>query len=95
MSGKLKGEVMDIFPDGAVVKNPPANAGDAGLIPGLGRSPGRENATHFRILAWKIPWTEEPGGLQAMGSQSQTQRSTHTHIHSWFTLWYSRTNATL
>ena len=31
------------FPDGSVVKNPPANAGDAGLIPGLGRSPGEEN----------------------------------------------------
>ena len=38
VSGKLKGEVMSIFPGGAVVKNPPANAGDAGLIPGLGRS---------------------------------------------------------
>ena len=30
-------------------------------------------ATHSSILAWKIPWTEEPGGLQSMGSQSQTQ----------------------
>ena len=29
-----------------------------------------EMATHFSILAWKIPWTEEPGGLQSMGSQS-------------------------
>ena len=36
-------------------------------------------ATHFSILAWKIPWTEEPGWLQSMGSQSQTQLSTHTH----------------
>ena len=34
-------------------------------------------ATHFSILAWKIPWTEEPRGLQSMGSQSQTQLSTH------------------
>ena len=34
-------------------------------------------ATHSSILAWKIPWTEEPGGLQFMGSQSQTQLSTH------------------
>ena len=30
-------------------------------------------ATHSRILAWRIPWTEEPGGLQSMGSQSQTR----------------------
>ena len=34
-----------------------------------------EMATHFSILAWKIPWTEEPGGLQSIGSQSQTQLS--------------------
>ena len=37
-------------------------------------------ATHFSILAWKIPWTEEPGGLQSMGSQkSQTQLSMHAY----------------
>ena len=54
------------------VKNPPANAGDArniGLSPGSGGSPGVGNATHSGILAWKIPWTEEPGGLQSMGVQ--------------------------
>ena len=39
------------------------------LIPGLGRSPGEENATHSSILAWEIPWTEEPGRLQPMGLQ--------------------------
>ena len=32
-----------------------------------------ETATHSSILAWEIPWTEEPGGLQSMGLQSQTQ----------------------
>ena len=32
----------------------------------------KEMATHSSILTWKIPWTEEPGGLQFMGSQSQT-----------------------
>ena len=37
-----------------------------------------EMATHSSILAQRIPWTEEPGGLQAMRSQSQTQLSTHT-----------------
>ena len=48
------------FPGGSVVKNPPANAGDEGSILGLGRFPG---AIHSSILAWEIPWTEEPGGL--------------------------------
>ena len=55
-----------------VVKNPPANAGDMrdmGLILGLGRPPGGGMATHSSILAWRIPWTEEPGGLQSIGSQ--------------------------
>ena len=55
-----------------VVKNPPANAGDVsdeGSIPGSGRSPGGGNGTHSSVLAWRIPGTEEPGGLQSMGSQ--------------------------
>ena len=43
-----------------------ANAGDAGSIPGLGRSP-RRMATHSSIFAWKIPWTEEPDGVQSLG----------------------------
>ena len=50
----------------------PANAGDAevsGLIPGWGRSHGGGNGTHSNIPAWKMPRTEEPGGLQSMGSQ--------------------------
>ena len=45
------------------------NAGDLGSIPGSGRSPEREMATHCSILAWRIPGTEEPEGLQSMGSQ--------------------------
>ena len=54
-----------------MVKNLPANAGDirdTGLIPELGRPPPpeQEMATHSSILAWRIPWTEEPGGLQSM-----------------------------
>ena len=60
------------FPSGIVVKNCPANAGnprDTGSIPGSGRSPGEEMATHSTIVAWKIPWTEEPGRLQYMGLQ--------------------------
>ena len=51
-----------------MVKNPLANAGDLGLISGLGRSPGEGNG-NSSILAWKIPWTKEPGGLQSMGLQ--------------------------
>ena len=39
------------------------NVGDAGLITGLGRSPGKGNETHSNILAWEIPTTEEPGEL--------------------------------
>ena len=58
-----------------MVKNPPANAGDSGLIPGSGRSLEKEMATHSSILAWEIPGTEEPGGLQSMGSQGQAQLS--------------------
>ena len=60
----------------SMVKNPPANAGDAGSIPGLGRSPGKEMATHSSILAWEVPLTKEPGGLQFTGLQkSWTQLS--------------------
>ena len=41
-------------------------------------------ATHFSILAWRIPWTEEPGALQSMGSQSQTALSDRAHMpHYW------------
>ena len=43
--------------------------GDPGLIPGLVRSAGEGNGNHSSILAWKIPWTEEPGGLQSIGPQ--------------------------
>ena len=40
-------------------------------------------ATHFSILDWEIPWTEEPSGLQSMGSKTNcTQLSTHTHTHT-------------
>ena len=41
-----------------------------------------EMAIHSSILAWRIPWSEEPGGLQSMGSQSQTQLSDCTHTYS-------------
>ena len=44
-------------------------AGDTGLIPGSGRSPGGGHETHFNVLAWRIPRTEEPGRLQSIGLQ--------------------------
>ena len=54
----------------SVVKNLPANVGDIGLIPGSAKSSlDKAMATQCSILAWKIPWTEETGGLQSMGSQ--------------------------
>ena len=51
-----------------VVKNPPTNAEKH--IRDVGSTPvEKEMATHSSILAWKIPWTEEPGGIQSLGSQ--------------------------
>ena len=44
-------------------------------VPGLGRSPGEGNATNPSILAWEIPWTEEPGGLVHGVVKSQTRLS--------------------
>ena len=55
-----------------MVKNPSANLGDirdAGWIPESGRFPGGGMPTHSSILAWRIPWTEELGGLQSIASQ--------------------------
>ena len=63
---------MGHFTSGSDGKASACNAGDPGLIPGSGRSLEKEMATHSSILAWRIPWTEEPGRLQSMGSQSQT-----------------------
>ena len=55
-----------------MVKSLPANAGDVGLIPKIPLE--KEMATHSSILAWEIPWTEEPGRLQSIGwKKSQTQ----------------------
>ena len=63
---------MDVaFQVELVVKNSPASAGDvrdAGSSLVLEDPLEKEMATHSRILAWRIPWTEEPGGLPSMGS---------------------------
>ena len=68
----------NVYPyDGAsqvvlVVKNPPANAGDIEMwVQSRGQEDllEKKTATHSSILAWRIPWTEETGGLQSTGSQ--------------------------
>ena len=57
------------FPGGPVVKNASFNAGDVGLILSQEtNSPEKAMAPHSSTFAWKIPWMEEPGGLQSMGS---------------------------
>ena len=59
-----------------VVKNPPANAGDirdAGLIPDEADTLEEGIATHSSILAWRIPWTEEPGGLWSIDPQGHKE----------------------
>ena len=76
-----------------MLKNPPASAGD---MRGMGSVPGQEDpleegtATHFSILAWKTPWTEEPGRLWSIGLQraeyywsnlAHSNVCTHTHTH--------------
>ena len=69
LSVKVKAVQINFrLPGGLGVKNPPANTRDAGYI---GRKGLLEEgmATHSSILAWRIPWAEEPGGLQSMGSQ--------------------------
>ena len=75
------------FPGGAVVKNPPSHAGD---VEDWVRSLGLEDllaegmATHSNILAWRIPWTEEPVRLQSRGLQRvrYNWRTKHTHTQS-------------
>ena len=60
------------FPGGSAVKNPPAMQEPQEIqVQSLGQKNPLEKdmATHSSILAWRIPWTEEPGGLQSMGSQ--------------------------
>ena len=70
-------------PDVISSKEPTCQAGDsrdAGSAPELRRSPGAGHGNPLQYFAWRIPWTEEPGGLQSIGSQSQTRlKWLHTH----------------
>ena len=60
-----------------MVKDPPANAGDADLILESGRSPGEGDGNPLQYSCLENPWTEEPGGLQSTGSQSGRTRLSH------------------
>ena len=69
------------FLDHSFGKESACSAGDLDSIPGLEHPLEKEMATHSSILVWKIPWTQEPGRLQSVGSQESdtTERlSTHT-----------------
>ena len=85
-----------IFQVVLVVENLPASAGDirdTGLIPGLGRSPGGGYATHSSILAWRIPWTEEPSGIQYMGSpRVKHDWGDLAHIYFIYYKWLARSS---
>ena len=68
-----------------VVRTLPANAGDArdtGSVPGPRRPLEKETAAHSSIPAWRIPWTEEAGGLQSVGSQRVGHNLATEHTHN-------------
>ena len=73
-----------------MVKNSPANAGNAGLIPGSGRFPGEGNGNSLQYFCWEIPWKEKVGSLQSMGSQRvredlvTKQQHSNTEVYLYF-----------
>ena len=72
-----------------MIKKPPANTGDASLIPGPGRSPGEGSGNPLQYSSWKIPWTEEPSGIQSMESQRvrydlATEQQQQNHVRTAF-----------
>ena len=70
-----------VFPDGSDDKEFPCSAGDLGVIPGSERSPVKGNGYPASILAWRIPWTEEPGRLQSLGrKESDTTKRLLLHL---------------
>ena len=77
-----QGEGREGFQGGSVVKNPAANAGDTGDVGSILGQQGpleEEMATHSNILAWKIPWTEEPGGLYSPRGRKESDMTEHAH----------------
>ena len=75
------------FPDGSEGKVPACSVGDTGdvdLLPGSETPPEEEMVTHSSILAWEIPGSEEPGGLQSIASNYKSEKlaSHSSSIHS-------------
>ena len=68
------------FPGGSDGKASVYNAGDSGSIPGSGDTLEKEMAIRSSTMVWKIPWTEEPGTLQSMGSQRVGHDCATNHI---------------
>ena len=66
---KVLNDDFQTFPAGSAVKNLPANIGDAASVLGWEDPLEKETPVHSSILAWQIPWTEEPDGLQSMESE--------------------------
>ena len=64
-------KVKRSFPGTSVGNESACSTGDPGSIPRLARPLEKKMASHSSILAWRIPWTEEPGELQSMGSESK------------------------
>ena len=67
----MKMQYLGDFPGGLDCKESDCSEGEPYLILGWEDPLEKEMATHSSILAWEIPWTEEPGGLQSMASQSR------------------------
>ena len=65
------------FPGGSDSEESACNVGDRGLILGLGRSSEEGVAIHSRFLAWRIPWTEEPGGLYSPWGRRDSDMTEH------------------
>ena len=72
----VESDTLLYFPSGSDGKESTCNAGYPDLIPGLGRSSGEGN-TRPSILVWRIPWTEEAGGLQPMGVTKESDVTEH------------------
>ena len=82
------------FPGGSLVKNSPANAGDVGLIPGSGRSPGEGNGNPLQYSCLENPWTEEPGGLQSVECYEESDMFEHAHMLHELSNFLSQTTTT-
>ena len=74
----LSGEEVREPPEALAVREPP----EMRLGPCVGKPPWRSMATHSSILAWRTSWTEEPGGLQSIGSQRDRTEELSTHTRA-------------